>query len=216
MTSPRNITVAALPVAAAVGVFGVSLGVLATGAGIPGWHVVLMSATVFAGSAQFAAVAVIAGGGGTAAAVLSGVLLNSRYLAMGAAAAPELPRTRWRRALASQMVIDESYGLAVAQGVDGRPDGPTLVRSGALVWATWVSGTAVGAVSGPVIGDPTRLGLDAAFPALFLALLWPLLDGHPARRAAAVGAFVALVLGPFTPAGVPLAAAAVAVVAVSR
>ena len=66
-----------------------------------------------------------------------------------------------------------------------------------------------GTLLGPVLGDPKRLGLDAAFPALFLALLWPMLSGRHAVRCAVGGAAVALLLAPFTPPGIPLAGAAV-------
>lgn len=212
----RLIVVTALPVALAVGVFGISLGVLASAGGIPGWHVVLMSATVFAGSAQFAAVSTIATGGGTAAAILAGVLLNSRYLAVGAACAPVLRGGRWRRFLLAQLVVDESYSVGLALGDEGRPDRRALLLSGVMVWLTWVTGTAIGVLAGPVVGDPRTLGLDAAFPALFVALLWPQLDRPGARRAAVAGAAVALVLAPFTPDGVPLAGAAAAGLALPR
>src|SRR5207302_312504 len=82
---------------------------------------ILMSAVVFAGSAQFAAIAVIAGGGGVLAAVITGALLNLRYLATGIAVAPVLPGNRLARALLGQLVVDESYALGVSAGTRGRP-----------------------------------------------------------------------------------------------
>lgn len=184
-----------MPISLAVSVFGVSFGVLARAAGMPGWQAVLMSATVFAGSSQFAAVSVLDGGGGALAAVVSGALLNTRYIATGAAVARALPGGRLRRVLLAQLVVDESFALAVAAGEPGRPDAPTLVRSGALLWCGWVGGTAVGTVVGSVIGDPATLGLDAAFPALFLGLLWPMVrDDRANVRPAIAGALVGLVL----------------------
>src|SRR3954451_4404746 len=90
---------AAAPVVAAVSVFGVSYGVLAVAAGMPAWLAVLMSALVFAGSSQFAAISILAAGGAPAAAVVSGALLNSRYLATGAVAAKVLGGPRWQRFL---------------------------------------------------------------------------------------------------------------------
>jgi 4-azaleucine resistance transporter AzlC len=203
-----SILLRATPVAFAVGVFGVSFGVLAVGTGFPGWSAVLMSLLVFAGSAQFAAVGVIATGGGWVAAVITGALLNLRYLATGIAVARDLPGGRFRRALLGQLVVDENFALAMAAGEPGRPDGRTLVAAGAYIYATWVAGTSLGVLVGPALGDPRRLGLDAAFPALFIALLWPMLKGHRAVRCALGGAAVALLLAPFTPAGVPLAGAA--------
>jgi 4-azaleucine resistance transporter AzlC len=196
---------------AALVVFGVSFGVLATAGGIPGWQAVLMSAIVFAGSAQFAAVAVIASGGTALAAIVSGGLLNTRYIAIGVVAGRVLPGGPVRRALEGQLVIDESFALGVAaSGAPDKPDPEATLVSGALLWVSWVSGTALGALLGPVVGDPSRYGLDAAFPALFVALLWPLLASRRAVRCAVGGALVALMLAPWTPHGVPLAGAALA------
>jgi len=214
--APRSSVAAALPVVTAVGVFGVSYGVLGTAAGIPGWQLVLLSALTFAGSAQFAYVSAFATGGGAAAAVLSGGLLNTRYLATGASAAQVLPGGRMRRALLAQLVVDESYALGVGAGTPGRPDPNVMVVSGAMEWVCWVGGSALGAAVGNVLGDPTRLGLDAAFPALFIALLWPMLDGPGARRCALGGALAALLVAPWAPNGLALAVAAVVGLALSR
>ncbi|MEA3075646.1 MAG: hypothetical protein QOF60_554 [Actinomycetota bacterium] len=205
-----------IPVVAAVSIFGVSYGVLATAAGMPAWLTVVMSATVFAGSSQFAAVSILASGGSPAAAVLSGALLNSRYLATGTAVARVLPGGRVKRFLLAQLVVDESYVLAVNAGTPEAPDAKTLITSGAALWTGWLAGSAIGALLGPVLGDPDKLGLDAAFPALFVALLWPMLDRRPAIRAALAGLAAAAVLLPFTSPGVALAGAAVAGLAVMR
>ena len=207
--SPREILAAAIPIAVAVFVFGISFGVLAVAAHLPAWAPVLMSALVFAGSAQFAALGVVTAGGGVLAAVLAGALLNLRYIATGMASARSLPGGRLLRAVLGQIVVDESYVLAVRAGHAGRPDRRTLLITGAFLYAAWVLGTVLGVTVGPVLGDPKRLGLDAAFPALFTALLWPMLAGRHAVRCAIGGAFVALLLAPFTPPGIPLAGAAV-------
>ena len=212
----RRLVANAAPLAAAIGVFGVSYGVLARSAGIPGWLVVTMSALVFAGSSQFAVASLLAAGASAPAILLSASLLNLRYLATGASAAPSLGGPRWRRLLAAQLVIDESYALGVAAGPPGKPDRHTMVIGGALMWMAWVLGSSAGVLVGPVIGDPARFGLDAAFPAGFVALLWPMLASRPALRAAIAGAVVALALAPFTPAGVPLAGAAAVGLLLSR
>jgi 4-azaleucine resistance transporter AzlC len=207
---------AAAPVVATVAIFGVSYGVLATAAGMTAWLTVVMSATVFAGSAQFAAVSILATGGSPAAAILSGGLLNSRYLAIGTAAARVLPGGRLQRFFLAQLVVDESYTLAVAAGSAEEPDAHVMVTSGFALWLGWVLGSAVGALLGPVLGDPMRLGLDAAFPALFVALLWPLLNRRAAVVSAIAGLAAAVALLPFTSPGLALAGAAVAGLAVSR
>lgn len=212
----RRTLLTVAPIAVAVGVFGISFGVLAHQVHLAGWATVLMSGLVFAGSAQFAAIAILLAGGGVPAAVLAGALLNLRYLAVGAAVAPVLPGGPFQRMLLGQLVVDESYVLGVRAGDGGRPDGRTVLVSGAVMYGSWVLGTFVGVLVGPVFGDPKRYGLDAAFPALFVALLWPMLTTRRAIRAAVAGAIAGLVLAPFTPPGVPLAAAAAVGLLVSQ
>jgi 4-azaleucine resistance transporter AzlC len=205
----RAILLAATPIALAVFVFGMSFGVLAVAARLPAWSVVLMSILVFAGSAQFAAIGVMAAGGSVLTAIFAGALLNLRFIATGIAVAPSLPGRRLRRSLLAQLSIDESYAMSARAGPPGRPDGRTLLVTGTLLYGAWVLGTVIGAVLGPVLGDPKRLGLDAAFPAGFVALLWPMLSGRHAVRCAVGGLIAALLLAPFTPPGIPLAGAAV-------
>lgn len=206
--SPREILAAAGPIAIAVFVFGVSFGVLSVAAHLPAWAPVLMSILVFAGSAQFAALGVIAAGGGVVTAVLTGALLNLRYVATGIASAPSLPGRRLLRAVLAQLVVDESFVLAVSAGQGGRPDRRTLLITGGFLYTAWVVGSFLGVAVGPLLGDPKRLGLDAAFPALFTALLWPMLGSKGALRCAIGGLLAALILAPFTPPGIPLVGAA--------
>jgi predicted branched-subunit amino acid permease len=168
---------------------------------------VVMSATTFAGSAQFAAASVLESGGTVIAAIVSAVLLNARYAGMSIAVASIFPGGRARRFVESQLIVDESWALS---GRSGRFEWPILVGAGLLLYVLWVSSTAVGAVAGEVLGDPNDLGLDAAFAALFLALARPYLRGRRALTAAALGAVITLVLIPFVPAGVPLVLAALA------
>src|SRR6195256_6185364 len=207
--STREILLAAAPLAIAVFVFGASFGVLAVAARLPAWSIVLMSAVVFAGSAQFAALSGIVGRGSVLPAIFAGALLNLRFIATGIAVARSLPGGRLVRSLLAQLSIDESYALSVRAGAPGPPDGRTLIVTGVCLYVVWIAGTLIGGLFGPVLGDPKRFGLDAAFPAGFVALLWPLLSGRHAVRCALGGAAAALVLAPFTPPGIPLAGAAV-------
>src|ERR1700687_2087292 len=185
--STKKILQAAAPIALAVFVFGASFGVLAVAAHLPGWSVVLMSALVFAGSAQFAALGVIAAGGSVLTAICAGALLSLRFIATGIAVAGSLPGGRLLRSLLAQLSIDESYAMSVRAGAPGPPDGRTLIVTGACLYVVWIAGTLMGALLGPVLGDPKRLGLDAAFPAGFVALLWPMLSGRHAVRCAIGG-----------------------------
>jgi 4-azaleucine resistance transporter AzlC len=205
----RRGAVTALPLAVAVGLFGVSFGVLAvTSGGIGAFPAIVMSGITFAGSAQFAAASVVSGGGGPVAAIAAALLLNARYLPIGVSVARFLPGGRMRRFLAAQLVVDESWAIAAEGG--GRFEADRLVGAGIMLWLAWVGGTIVGVVGGEALGDPAALGLDAAFPALFLALLAPQLRSRRAVVAALLGAAIALALVPVAPPGVPIIAAAAA------
>jgi predicted branched-subunit amino acid permease len=194
-----------IPYAAAGLLLAISFGVVAQplmGSVAP----IVFSALVFAGSAQFAATAVLAAGGGAGAAIAAGILLNLRYVPMGIALAPSLRGGPLRRAAIGQAMIDYSWAAASRGG--GRFDPAFLVGCTVPSYPCWVGGTAIGVFAGNLIGDPAALGLDAIFPAFFLCLLveGELRPGLPSV-VAGLGALVALVLIPFTPAGVPVIAA---------
>lgn len=198
---------AAAPLAVAVAAFGVSFGLLARAEGW-GWAApIVMSATTFAGSAQFAAASVLDSGGTVFAAILAAVFLNARYAAISITVASIFPGGRLRRLAESQLIVDESWALS---GRGGRFEWPILVGAGLLLYVLWVSSTALGTVLGDVLGDPDSLGLDAAFAALFLALLVPYVRGRRAGAAAALAAAITIVLIPVTPVGVPIVAASAA------
>ena len=197
---------AGIPFAVAAFLLAISFGVLARpvmGTVAP----IVMSAIVFAGSAQFAATAVLAAGGGAVAAVIAGLLLNARYGPMGIALAPSLGGSRLRRAAHGQAMIDASWAMASLGG--GRFDPAFMVGATLPSYPAWVGGTALGVFGGELIGDPDALGLDALFPAFFLALLMggELQRGRLALAAALLGASIALALVPFTPPGVPVISA---------
>ena len=198
----------ALPLGLAVLAFGVSFGVLAQAAGFGRLAAVAMSATTFGGSSQFAAVSILGSGGGAAAAILAAVLLNSRYGPMGLAAAPALRGGRVRRAVEAQLVVDEAWALAGRR--DGHFERGVLIGAGLVLYVAWVAGTCLGVLAGEALGDPEDLGLDAAFPALFLALLAAQIQSRRALAAALAGAGLALSLTPLAPAGIPVLAATAA------
>ena len=195
---------AILPLSPAVLLFGASFGVLAQSAGFDPVASIVMSATTFAGSAQFAVVSVLAAGGTTLAAIVAAVLLNARYGPMGLAAAGAFTGRPLRRLIEAQLLVDESWALSQHEG---RFDRRRMLGAGVVLYVGWVGGTAVGVAAGSSLGDPATLGLDAAFPALFLALLVPLVRSRRALGAALAGGGIALLLIPIAPAGVPVIAA---------
>jgi 4-azaleucine resistance transporter AzlC len=196
---------AILPIAIAVPLFAISFGVLARASGMGIAAPIVMSATTFAGSAQFAAVSILDEDGGAVAAIVAALLLNARYAPIGISVASLFHGTRARRLAEAQLVVDESWAVS-ARG-DGTYDRGILLGAGLTLYVTWVLGTALGVVGGGFLGDPESLGLDAAFPALFLALLVGQIRDRRGVAAALAGAGIALALLPFTPAGVPIVAA---------
>lgn len=199
---------AGAPFAVAGCLLALSFGVLAQSAGLSATAAIVMSAIVFAGSAQFTAIAIIASGGTVGAALVAAALMNSRFLAMGAALGPSLPGGPLRRALQGQAVVDASWALA-SRG-DGTFDRWMLFGSSAIQYVGWVGGTALGALSGRLLTDPEALGLDAIYPAFFVALLLNEARDGRSRGVAAGGAVIALALVPFAPAGVPVLVASLA------
>jgi 4-azaleucine resistance transporter AzlC len=205
----RGLRIAA-PLMIADFALGASFGVLAHTSHFSAAAAVVMSGTTFAGSAQVAAASVLGAGGGIAAAVVAALLLNARYTPIGITIAQSfhgLPV--WQRLAEAQLVVDESWALA--GGGTPRFDRRVMIGIGTGLWFVWVGGTAVGALLGSVVHDPSAFGLDGAFAALFLALLVSQLTSRRAIAAAALGAAIAAVLTPFTPPGVPIIAATAAV-----
>jgi 4-azaleucine resistance transporter AzlC len=197
-----------VPFAAVGFVVAVSYGVLATQAGFTPFQAIVVAALVFAGSAQFASLSIVAGGGGVAAALAAATLMNSRFLAMGIALAPSLPGRPAVRAAQGLTVIDA--GWALANRGDGTFDRHLLFGFTLPSYLTWLLGTVVGAFAGDLIGDPDRLGLDALFPVFFLAILISELKRPGGRLTALAGAAIALALVPVTPPGIPILAASTA------
>jgi 4-azaleucine resistance transporter AzlC len=196
---------AAAPLALAVAAFGASFGILARDAGMGIVPPILMSLTTFAGSAQFAVASVLGSGGAIAAAIAAAVMLNLRYLAIGTSVAPALRGGPLRRLLEAQLVVDESWAISQR---DGRVERDRLVGAGLTLLVAWCLGTVAGTLGGGALGDPSDYGLDAMFPALFLALLVGQVKTPRARVAALAGGLIALALTPVLPPGLPIVAAA--------
>jgi 4-azaleucine resistance transporter AzlC len=184
---------------------GMSFGVLAEPV-MGAAAAIAMSILVFAGAAQFASVSILAAGGGLASAVSAGLLVNARFLPMGLAVAPALRGGPLRRAAEGQAMVDASWALA--NRGDGTFDRDVMLGATIPQAAGWWTGTAIGALGGALLGDPATLGLDAMFPAFYLALLAEEMRDRAALSSAVLGAAIALALVPFTPPGIPVVAAA--------
>jgi branched chain amino acid efflux pump len=194
--------------ALAVGVDGIAFGVLAHAAGFDPLPTIVFSALAVSGSAQLATLSILSNGGGALSAALTVLLLNARYVPMSLSVAPVLRGGLAWRVLTAQLVFDESWAMAQVQ--PGRWDRRLLFAAGGVVYLAWVIGTAFGALGAAPVSDPRRFGLDAVFPAFFLALLHPHLRTVRGIIAALFGAGIALALTPLLPPGVPILLAGIA------
>lgn len=197
---------AGVPFAVAGLMLSFSFGVLADSAGLSELAAILMSAIVFAGSAQFAAIGIVAAGGSALTAAGAAALMNSRFLPMGVALAPFLPGRPLWRAAQGQAVVDPSWAMA---RTDEGFDRHLLFGATAVQYVSWVSGTAIGALGGGSL-NPETYGLDAIFPAFFLYLLIAEIRERGGMAVALGGGAIALVLVPFVPPGVPVLVASLA------
>ncbi|WDF40431.1 AzlC family ABC transporter permease [Streptomyces sp. T12] len=188
----------------ASGVVGISFGAISVAGGLPLWVPVLMSLVVYAGSAQFSAVGVLLAGGGPFAAAATGLLLNTRTAAFSLAVADVIGQGRLARFLGAHLVTDETVAFALAQPDPARRRAAFWI-SGLGLFAVWNLGVLAGGLAGGALGDTGTYGLDAAFPAVLVALVLPALREGPAvRRSALFGAGLALTVTPAAPAGVPV------------
>ncbi|MFJ6381537.1 AzlC family ABC transporter permease [Kitasatospora sp. NPDC092039] len=182
---------------------GVSFGAISVSGGLPLWVPIALSVLVFAGGSQFAAVGVVLSGGGALAAVATGLVLNARLLPFGFTVADVLDGPWWRRLVGAQLITDETAAFVLQQS-EPRRRRAVYWLCGIALFVVWNISVLLGALAGGLIGDTDALGLDAAFPAVLLALLLPTLSDRRTRTAAMVGAVVAVAATPFVPAGLPV------------
>ena len=190
----------------ATGTYGVSFGAIAVGAGLDVLQTCALSLLMFTGASQFALVGTLAAGGTPVSGALTALLLGTRNTLYGLRVAPLLGWTGLRRAGAAHLLLDESTAMSVTRTTT-RDARTGFLTTGVTIFVLWNLFTLLGAVAGTVLGDPRRLGLDAAMGAAFLALLWPRLSQRTSQLVAVLAVGVALGLVPVAPAGVPVLAA---------
>lgn len=206
------ITRAAAGIGLYAGAFGVTFGAVAVRSGLSATQAVVLSAVMCTGASQFALVGVLAAGGSLLAGVSAALLLGLRNAFYGVPITRIVRPRGVARIWTAHVVVDESTAMAVAQP-DARAGRYAFWATGGTLYVLWTLGTLAGALIGSGIST-SALGLDAAAPAIFLALLWPQLSQERGPGVALGAAVVALVLVPLVPPGVPIiAAAAVAILA---
>jgi len=209
----RDIWRDSLAMSIGICIVGVSFGALATSAGLPWWIPVAMSFLTFAATSQFAMLAVVTAGGGVLAGLAAGVLVHLRHTPYGLAVGNLYWDKWWTRILGTFMLIDQSTAFALAAGDDRRRAKAAYWITSSVMFAAWNTGTVIGVLAGGFIPDPAVFGLDAAFPALLLALVMPALKDRDTLLAALAGAAIAAATAPFLPTGVPVLLALIGLLA---
>ena len=200
----------------ATGAYGLSFGAISVASGLSALQTQALSLLMFTGASQFALVGVLGAGGGLVAAVLTAWFLGARNGLYALSLAPTLRGPVWQRLGLAHWTIDETTAMALAHPTPVSAQRHAFWQTGLAIYVLWNIGTLVGALSASVLPDPRTLGLDAAIPAAFVALLWPRLTSKTPWAIAAASAAVAIGLTPFLRPGLPvLACALVAVVGAS-
>ena len=201
----------ALGIGIASGAYAVSFGAISASVGLSILQTSALSVLMFTGASQFAFVGVIGAGGTAWAGAATAALLGTRNALYGLRLVPLLEVAGLRRFVASHFVIDETTAMAIARDTP-RAGRFAFWATGFALFVLWNLGTLIGALATQVFPDPKALGLDAAPPAAFLALIAPRLRAREPIAIALAAGVVALALVPFVPPGVPLLVVAVLVV----
>jgi len=158
---------------AAIAALPISLlfGAVAVGKGLSPLEVGLMSAFVFAGGAQFAAIETWIHPAPVLVLAFSTLLINARHVLMAASLSPKIRLTAAEKYFAFGFLTDESWAMSERRAMDRPVTGAYWFAMAGTLFVTWVSCTTTGAVLGSFLGDPARLGADFAFTALFIGLI---------------------------------------------
>jgi 4-azaleucine resistance transporter AzlC len=168
----RRGAVEILPVVAAALPIGLLFGTLAAAKGIAPIEAVLMSATVFAGAAQFVAVDLWTNPAPVILLTFTVFLVNIRHIMMGVSFARHMGEfPLWQRPLALFFLVDETWAFAERRALGGPVPPAYWWGMGMALWLQWLVGTGVGSVLGRSLGDPATFGFDFAFTATFVCIL---------------------------------------------
>ncbi len=198
----RGVLKAIFLVCLADGIVGLSYGSLAAADGFPLWVPIALSTLVLAGASEFLFIGIVAGGGSPLTAAAAGLLVNARHLPFGIAV-KDLVGKGSRSLLGCHIMNDESVVFGISQ--------PQLAQRRAAYWicglgifAVWPLTVIGGAMIGRFIPDVAAIGLDAVFPAILIALIFPALRQRRTRIPATLGTVLSVLATPFVPAGMPV------------
>jgi len=191
---------AMVPLVAAVIPIGVIYGAVAATKGLSTLEITLMSAVVFAGSAQFVAMDIWMHPASWSGVALAALLVNLRFILLSASIGRHMQAfTGWRKYLAVLFLTDESWAMAELKARNGKLT--PLYFAGLIVpfYLAWVLSSLGGALVGNTLGDPAVIGLDFAFPAVFIVLIMKFWKGPQTGLILLASAVAAVVTNHYLP-----------------
>ena len=203
------------PLGIAAFVYGVAFGLVAHQASISIAEALLMSAVVYSGSAQLAAVSVINQSTSWASANLwllavTIMIVNARYVLYGAAMRPWLASVSPLKCYSSLFILgDGNWILSMKAHADGERDAGFFLGSGLAMFTPWLVGTLIGASVGSLVPNPRALGLDFLLVAFSAAAAVAMSKSRNDVWTVAAAAASALAVQQMAPGGWPIVAAGI-------
>ncbi|WP_134686471.1 AzlC family ABC transporter permease [Brevibacillus migulae] len=169
----RQGVIDALPISVSIILFGAIFGLLSMQTGLTVWESLAMSLIVYAGSAQFTALSMLADQANLFAIILATFLLNSRHFLMGLSMAPQYQSfSPLQVNIMAFFLTDEQYAITLNRFRNHPSDLSYIVAVSLSLYVAWCGGTLLGTAAGQWIPDPEALGLGFSFTAMFLALAY--------------------------------------------
>lgn len=170
-TKVRAEFVRLLPISLFVVAFGAAFGLAATQKGLEPLQALLMSATVFAGASQFAAVGMWGSEVSLIPLIAVVFAINSRHLLMGASLYPMLrDLSPGRRYGILILLTDANWAVSAQEYQSGKRNLEVILGGGLVLWMAWIVGTWLGVYFGGLLQNPKALGLDMVLGCFLLAM----------------------------------------------
>nr|WP_051995201.1 AzlC family ABC transporter permease [Fructilactobacillus florum] len=154
---------------------GLAFGVVAKAAGLSVFVIILMSVVTYSGAAQFVIVSMLLAGSTFFAILTSVFLLSTRMFLMGMTVAPFLNQeSMTRNIILGSLLTDETFALSMNKlnYTNRTLSFPWLNAANLLAYSTWIVASGVGGALGSLIPNPSQFGMDFAFLAMFIGLLY--------------------------------------------
>ena len=161
-----------LPIVVAATPIGLLWGTLAAGKGLSAFETWLMSASVFAGAAQFVAIEVWRDPVPWLLLTVTALIVNIRHVLMGASLSRHMGGIdrRWHP-LMMFLMADENWAFSERRALMAPLSLSYYFGLALPMWITWTASSLIGAIVGRSFGDPAAYGFDFAFSAMFIGIL---------------------------------------------